>query len=117
MVRPATVVVDGGPLDELVNLVVQVSRWDRLKDMEGVLDGFAAGVAGRVDAQLALVGPVVGVEAGRPRLLERSRARSARSESPRRSLRIQGPLMRLSLTPKSLKWRDGMLVGPNGSSV
>ena len=41
-----------------VPLVVQVSRWDRLKDMTGVMKGFAARVAGRLDAQLALVGPI-----------------------------------------------------------
>jgi len=40
-------------------LVVQVSRWDRLKDMEGVLRGFADRLAGRGDARLALIGPVV----------------------------------------------------------
>ena len=41
-----------------VPLVIQVSRWDRLKDMSGVLQGFASFVVGRVDAHLALVGPV-----------------------------------------------------------
>jgi trehalose synthase len=35
-------------------LVIQVSRWDRLKDMHGVLAAFAGGVA---DGYLALVGP------------------------------------------------------------
>jgi trehalose synthase len=47
------------PLASDVPLVVQVSRWDRLKDMQGVMKGFAAYVAGRTDAQLALVGPSV----------------------------------------------------------
>ena len=40
-------------------LVVQVSRWDHLKDMEGVLHGFAEHVAGRGQARLALIGPAV----------------------------------------------------------
>jgi trehalose synthase len=41
-------------------LVVQVSRWDRLKDMPGVLTGFADHVAPRVpDAHLVLAGPDV----------------------------------------------------------
>ena len=40
-------------------LVVQVSRWDHLKDMEGVLRGFADHLAGRGDARLALIGPAV----------------------------------------------------------
>lgn len=44
-------------------LVVQVSRWDRLKDMPGVLDGFLRYVVpGNDRAHLALVGPsTVGV--------------------------------------------------------
>jgi trehalose synthase len=41
-------------------LVLQVSRWDRLKDMGGVMQGFAEHVCGRSDARLALVGPEVG---------------------------------------------------------
>jgi trehalose synthase len=56
--RPASVVADGlpGPRDELV---VQVSRWDRLKDMDGVLRGFAGHVAADRTSYLALVGPSV----------------------------------------------------------
>ena len=57
--RAATIVSEGGPLPGPANLVVQVSRWDRLKDMHGVMSGFASHVAGRVDANLALVGPSV----------------------------------------------------------
>src|SRR5207237_9989532 len=38
-------------------LVVQVSRWDRLKDPAGVLDGFARHVPQRTQAQLVLAGP------------------------------------------------------------
>ncbi len=52
-------VIGNGPLDRSLPLVVQVSRWDRLKDMRGVMLGFAEGVVGRVDANLALVGPSV----------------------------------------------------------
>jgi trehalose synthase len=40
-----------------VPTVVQVSRWDRLKDMAGVLEGFARHVSG--EAHLQLVGPSV----------------------------------------------------------
>ena len=41
-------------------LVLQVSRWDRLKDMPGVLSGFAAHVAPFVhDAHVVLAGPDV----------------------------------------------------------
>ena len=37
--------------------VVQVSRWDRLKDPAGVLEGFAEGIAPRADAHLVLAAP------------------------------------------------------------
>ena len=38
---------------------MQVSRWDRLKDMPGVLQGFADFVVSDHDTQLVLAGPVV----------------------------------------------------------
>lgn len=38
-------------------LVVQISRWDRLKDPVGVMQGFANVVAPRTDAHLILAGP------------------------------------------------------------
>jgi trehalose synthase len=40
-------------------MVVQVSRWDRLKDPAGVLEMFARHVAPRADACLVLAGPAV----------------------------------------------------------
>ena len=50
----------GLPEDGGVPLVVQVSRWDRLKDMRGVMRGFASQVVDAVPgAHLALVGPAV----------------------------------------------------------
>jgi len=55
--KASLVSVEEAPLASGVPLVVQVSRWDRLKDMAGVMKGFAACVAGRIDAVLALVGP------------------------------------------------------------
>ena len=45
-----------GPDDPLV---VQVSRWDRLKDMAGVMQGFADYVAPAEGGYLLLVGPAV----------------------------------------------------------
>jgi trehalose synthase len=47
------------PVD--VPLVVQVSRWDRLKDMAGVMEGFVRAVAGNdlAGAHLVLAGPEV----------------------------------------------------------
>jgi trehalose synthase len=59
VVSTASVVSAGTPLDPSVPLVVQVSRWDRLKDMPGVMHGFASGISGGVNADLALVGPAV----------------------------------------------------------
>ena len=55
---PAHVVREGPPADPRAPLVVQVSRWDRIKDMGGVLEGFARHVTAP-DARLALVGPAV----------------------------------------------------------
>ena len=46
-------------VDAAVPLVVQVSRWDRLKDPAGVLAGFVSGIAPRTDAHLLIAGPAV----------------------------------------------------------
>jgi trehalose synthase len=56
--QAAVVSANGAPLGSDIPLAVQVSRWDRLKDMAGVMEGFAAAPA-LVDAHLALVGPAV----------------------------------------------------------
>ena len=45
-----------GPADRVV---VQVSRWDRLKDMSGVMRGFAEHAVPRGEGYLMLVGPAV----------------------------------------------------------
>ncbi len=45
------------PLTPEDRLVLQVSRWDRLKDPVGVIDAFADHVAARTDAHLVLAGP------------------------------------------------------------
>ncbi|MCL2449768.1 MAG: glycosyltransferase, partial [Polyangiaceae bacterium] len=49
-------------------LVVQVSRWDSMKDPRGVLEGFACGVAPELPgaAQLVLAGPSLGSVADDP---------------------------------------------------
>jgi trehalose synthase len=60
--HPATLVRDGGAFPRDVPLVVQVSRWDHLKDMAGVLDAFVRGVvdgAPGSEAHLLLAGPSV----------------------------------------------------------
>jgi trehalose synthase len=56
--RPAVIVGDGrpGPGDPVM---VQVSRWDRLKDMAGVMRGFADHVTPGGGRYLMLVGPSV----------------------------------------------------------
>ena len=56
--RPAAIVGESrpGPGDPVL---VQVSRWDRLKDMAGVMRGFANYVAPGGDGYLMLVGPAV----------------------------------------------------------
>lgn len=50
-------IVEDEPLTSSTRMVVQVSRWDRLKDPVGVLRGFADHVADHVDAHLVLAGP------------------------------------------------------------
>ena len=56
--RPAVIIGEGrpGPDDPVL---VQVSRWDRLKDMAGVMRGFADHVAPGGDGYLMLAGPAV----------------------------------------------------------
>jgi trehalose synthase len=56
--QPATVVADELPRAS-DPLVVQVSRWDRLKDMAGVMRGFAEHVAPFGPGRLVLAGPSV----------------------------------------------------------
>jgi trehalose synthase len=48
-----------GPTSADDRMVVQVSRWDHLKDMQGVLEGFAGKSKRQGDVRLALVGPEV----------------------------------------------------------
>jgi trehalose synthase len=55
-----SLMVDGPPVPGHARVVLQVSRWDRLKDMEGVLHGFVDHL-GRFpeDVHLVLAGPEV----------------------------------------------------------
>ena len=55
--RRAEVLRDGPPLSPSRPLVVQISRWDRLKDMQGVLRGFVEHVPAVSGASLVLAGP------------------------------------------------------------
>jgi trehalose synthase len=55
------ILLDGDPPPVDVPLVVQVSRWDRLKDMAGVMEGFVRALEGNdlAGAHLVLAGPEV----------------------------------------------------------
>ncbi len=57
--RHADVLQTGPPPRPETPLVVQISRWDRLKDMSGVMKAFATHVAPGSDAHLLLAGPNV----------------------------------------------------------
>ena len=52
-------VVQTGPPTPAVPLVVQISRWDRMKDMAGVMQGFVRHVDPSLGAHLLLCGPAV----------------------------------------------------------
>src|SRR5207244_1687813 len=56
--RVADVVEEAPPAPD-ESLVVQVSRWDPLKDPLGVMDGFARCVAPHAEGHLLLAGPAV----------------------------------------------------------
>src|SRR5690242_18034866 len=59
-------IIDRESLPNRSRMVLQVSRWDRLKDPAGVLDGFVAHIAPRSDACLMLAGPAVASVADDP---------------------------------------------------
>ncbi len=58
------------PLQDTEPYVIQVSRWDRLKDPVGVLDAFVRGIAPRTPAHLVLAGPAVAAVSDDPEGLE-----------------------------------------------
>ncbi len=57
--RHADVVQSGPAAPVSAPLVVQVSRWDAVKDMAGVMEGFAQHVDPALGAHLMLAGPIV----------------------------------------------------------
>ena len=57
--RPARIVRRGAPVPAGRPLIVQVSRWDPLKDPVGVMEAFVRLDLDRYDCHLALVGPDV----------------------------------------------------------
>lgn len=62
----AEVVREDGPPRVGAPLVVQISRWDRMKDMAGVMAGFAGCFDASLGAHLVLAGPEVGGVADDP---------------------------------------------------
>lgn len=66
MVERPTQMLGAPPPEPGVPLVVQVSRWDSLKDPLGVMAGFADHVAPHTDAHLVLAGPSVEAVADDP---------------------------------------------------
>jgi trehalose synthase len=68
---------EGRPLRASDRVVLQVSRWDRLKDPLGVIQGFVEHVAPATDAHLVYAGPAVEAVADDPEgaeVLEQARA-------------------------------------------
>lgn len=84
--------VDGGALPPDVPWVVQVSRWDRLKDPLGVMAGFVARVPAPTNARLLLAGPAVKDVADDPEgaevLAEVQRARDQLEEDARERIHL-----------------------------
>ncbi|MGH2694462.1 MAG: glycosyltransferase [Actinomycetota bacterium] len=64
--RPTELYDGGPPPPKDARLVVQVSRWDRLKDPVGVIEGFARHIAASTDAHLVAAGPSVAAVADDP---------------------------------------------------
>jgi trehalose synthase len=62
--------MNGGVVADTDPLIVQVSRWDRLKDPVGVMQGFADHVAPVIGGRLVLAGPAVAEVADDPEGLE-----------------------------------------------
>jgi trehalose synthase len=59
LLRHADILQSGPPTPQDAPLVVQVSRWDRMKNMGGVMQAFADNVSYMGDAHLALIGPAI----------------------------------------------------------
>ena len=56
----------GPPADPATPLIAQISRWDVMKDMNGVMEAFELYVDSGRDAELVLAGPVVSAVADDP---------------------------------------------------
>jgi trehalose synthase len=85
-------VVEDEPLRQETPVVVQVSRWDALKDPIGVIRGFAEHVPADTGAHLVYAGPAVGAVADDPEgprvLRESIAARERLPEEARRRIHL-----------------------------
>jgi trehalose synthase len=93
VVKSKTVFADGGPPPPFdCPVVTQVSRWDRLKDPLGVIEGFARYVAPRTNAHLVVAGPSVEAVADDPEgadvLREATRAWESLDESVKQRVHL-----------------------------
>jgi trehalose synthase len=85
VVGKSTVVGERLPID--ARMVVQISRWDRLKDPIGVMEAFARHVAPRTDACLVLAGPAATSVSDDPEQPEVLRELTERREAMPREMR------------------------------
>jgi trehalose synthase len=60
IVKTKARMIEEQPLDPLDTVVAQISRWDRLKDHRGVMEGFCRFVPQTLNAHLVLAGPSPG---------------------------------------------------------
>lgn len=94
----AGLVVEGAPLPTDARVVLQVSRWDRLKDMAGVLDAFAGHLEELPpDVHLVLAGPETSGVADDPEASEvlaecRDRWRSLPAQARERTHLVSVPM-------------------------
>ena len=80
-------IIEDGPLPADAPAVVQISRWDALKDPVGVIRGFAEQVPPRLGAHLVYGGPAVAAVADEPR----GRADAASVDRRARAAPAHGP--------------------------
>lgn len=64
--RPADILQSGSPVPSGVPLVAQISRWDPMKDMPGVMNAFADSIEHLGEAHLLLAGPSVAATSDDP---------------------------------------------------
>jgi trehalose synthase len=97
VVRRGVTIHQTGPVpDWRTPTVTQVSRWDPLKDMQGVMDGFAGRLERLGDAHLVLVGPDV----------------SGVTDDPEGALVLEDCIARWQCFPSSVRDRIHLVILP-----